>query len=500
MYMRLGIFILVFALYFHEKTSAFAQSTDNPIVIELSATSFTIERPFTISINVRDSESRPVVAFPNIAGFVKQGTSYSSSRSEFGGREVVSQVIVQTYAATQPGTFRLAPFTVTVDGQTVRSPGAQLIVRPSATATTSTSALSTTALAKAKTDKRAAFLQTTVNYTRLYTGQGLHIRVSFYVAENYPYELRFDRLAQQVELLTRQLRPVNAWEENDNISELRPRPALLNGQRYVEYPVYSATFFPLATRTGLPRTITLPAVSLRVSRQSPTPVQPTGPGSQTGRAATAAGQQTDEVAFSSEPVTVLVQPLPGRNGQPGAVSVGSFRLIDEADRSQVGVGQSVRYDIRIEGQGNIASIQAPQLVNAGDGLDVFPPQAQEQIGRTGAAVSGYKSFRYFLIPKQKGPLTLANRFFWVYFDPQIGRYDTLRPRLVLRVGEATDSLATGIVPSDTLDQAGRPSIYAGLEQTDSTEQSVNWPVLVRAIANVLIIIMILGTLFVFARK
>lgn len=496
--MKLGIFILILALYFYEIRPSFAQSADNSIVIELSATTFTIERPFTIAILVRDSEERPTVTFPTIPGLVKQGTSNSSTRSEISGREVVSQIVTQTYAATQPGIFRLPAFAVTINGQTIRSPGAQLIVKPSAGSPATSSINSATASAKG--NKRAAFLQTTVNRTRLYTGEGLHIRTAFYVAENYPYELRFDQLAQQVDALARQLRPVNAWEENDNISELRPRPALQNGQRYIEYPVYSATFFPLAMRNGLPRTIALPAVSLLVSRLNPATPQSATPASQSNRAVTTSGQPADRVAFTSEPIQVLVQPLPPRSGQAGAVSVGSFRLVDEVDRSRVAVGQSVRYDVRLEGQGNIASIQAPQLIAPEADLDVFPPQSQEQIGRSGDVVSGFKSFRYFLIPKQKGTLTLANRFFWVYFDPQTGRYDTLRPRAVLRVGEAADSAATGIVPSDTLEQAGRLSIYAGLEQTDSTRQSVNWPVLVRAIANVLIILMILGTLFVFARK
>jgi hypothetical protein len=494
MYMRLAIFIVLLGLYFHEKTPLYAQQDESKVVIELSALDFTIERPFTISVIIRDSENRPTIAFPDIPGFVKQSTSNSSTNSEVGGREVVNQVVTQSYVATRPGTFRLAPFSIAAGGTTIRSPGARLVVRPSAT---SAAAANAAILSKAKADKQAAFLRTTVSQTSLYTGEGLHIGVSFWVLEDYPYELRFDRLAEQVEVMARQLRPVNAWEENDNISELNRRLIVYSGRRYVEYPLYSATFFPLAGRGGAARTISLPAVSLRMPRLSR--VVAGSPVSQTVPGAGDTYRQADVVTFVSQPIVVSVKPLPVVRGPVGPVSVGTFRLVDEVDRNRVAEGQSVRYDIRIEGQGNIASIQAPQWV-AGPEVDVFPPQAQEQIGRTDGLVSGYKSFRYFLIPKQKGPLSLANRFFWVYFDPQSGRYDTLRPRTVLRVGEAADSLSTGIVPSDTLDQAGRPSIYAGLEQADSTEQSVNWPVLIRAIANVLILIMILGTLFVFARK
>ncbi|MEZ0487449.1 BatD family protein [Fibrella aquatica] len=459
-----------------------------------------IERPFTISLLVRDSENRPSISFPDIPGLVKQGIAFSTTRAEQDGQEVTGQLIVQTYLATRSGTIRVPPFTLTVNGQTVRSPGVTLTVRA---VISPAEAAAAAALARLKTDKMAAFLQTSVNQLTVYTGEGLQIRLSFFVAENYPYELKFDQLERQVAAMVRQLRPVNAWEESDNISELVTKPVVLNGRKYFEYRIYQSTFFPLATRTGAARQITLPALSLVVTRQSvpPAPALPASASTSTPRA-NPAMRKAEQATFVSQPVTIQVRPLPQQTtvSAQGPVSVGKFRLVAEVDQNRVMIGQSVRYDLRIEGRGNIAGIQPPQADGSNTDVDIFPPQIQEQIGRSDEQVSGYKTFRYFLIPKQKGDLALAERFFWVYFDPQSGRYDTLRPQTILHVGEPSDGLAQGIVPSDTLDGAGRPSIYAGLEQTDSTEQFINWPVLVRAAANVLIILMILGTLFVFARK
>ena len=496
--MRLVIFIVFLVLYFYEGNRAFGQSTENQLVIDYSATDFLIERSFTISLLIRDSDSRPTVSFPEIPGLVKQGIARSATRSELGGREVTSQLLVQTYLASQAGTVKVPPFTLTVNGQSVRSPGLTLTVR---SVTSSAEAAAMAAATKAKNDEQAAFLRTSVNQTTVYTGEGLRIQLSFFVAENYPYEIKFEQLEQQVAAIVRRLKPVNAWEENDNISESRGIPALVNGRKYVEYRLYGATFFLLATRTAAARQLTLPALPLTVSRQL---VPPTiAPGS-TGKPAsgTLVTPKTEAVTFVSQPVTIQVRPLPNAPAKSnlGQVSVGTFRLVAEVDHNRVAVGESVRYDIRLEGQGNIAGIQAPQITVSEADLDIFPPQVQSVVGRTGEQVSGYKSFRYYLIPKQKGRLALTNRFFWVYFDPQTGRYDTLRPQTILRVGEASEGQAVGVVPSDTLDGSGRPSIYAGLEQIKSTEQFINWPVLVRAIANVLIVLMILGTLFAFARK
>ena len=500
--MRLVVFVVFLALYFYELNTVIGQPTDNPLVIEYSNTDFLIERPFTISLTIPNSDTRPTITFPDIPGLIRQGIAYSTTRSETGGREVVSQIIVQSYLATRPGTIRIPPFALTAAGQSVRSPGVVLTVRA---VTSPIAAATATALVKAKNDRQAAFLQTSVNQTSLYTGDGLRIRLSFFVAENYPFGIKFEQLETQVAAIVRQLRPVNAWEENDNIAELTPRPVVLNGRKYIEYRIYQATFFLLASRTGVGRLVNLSAVPLTVSRltnATPTPASPVS-GSTAADKATSPISKIETVTFVSQPVTVTVRPLPPRKtAVPGSgqLTVGTFRLADDVDRSRVAVGQSVRYEIRIEGRGNIAGIQPPQSPPSGPNLDVFPPQVQEQIGRTDEQVSGYKRFRYFLIPKQKGKLRLADRFFWVYFNPQLGRYDTLRPQTVLSVGGSADSPAISIVPSDTLDGTGRSSIYAGLEQTDSTATTVNWPVLIRAIANVLIILMILGTLFVFTRK
>ncbi|MEZ0538369.1 BatD family protein [Fibrella arboris] len=460
-----------------------------------------IERPFTISLLIRNSDTRPAIAFPDIQGLVKQGITTSTTKSDVGGNELTSQLITQTYLAIRPGIIRVAPFTLTVNGQSVRSPGVTLTVKA---VISPAEAAAAAALTRAKNDRQAAFLQTSVNQTSVYTGEALRIRLSFFVAENYPYELKFGQVEQQVAAIVRKIRPVNAWEENDNITELTPRPLVLNGRKYIEYRLYQATFFLLATRSGTARQISLPSVPLTVTRQlagTPTAMAP-GSLSYVANRSVSPGQKAESVTFTSEPISVQVRPLPYLAGTsaPGQISTGTFRLVAEVDQNRVLVGQSVRYDIRIEGRGNIAGIRPPQVVASSADVDIFPPQIQEQIGRTDEQVSGHKSFRYFLIPKQKGTLPLAERFFWVYFDPQLGRYDTLRPQTILRVGEASDGLAVGIVPSDTLDGAGRPSIYAGLEQADSTKKSINWPVLIRATANVLIILMILGTLFVFTRK
>ena len=496
--MRLVLFGVLLTLCFYSRTAVFGQSADNQLVVDHSVTEFSIERSFTISLLVRDAGARPVVNFPDIPGLVKQGVSASTTRTDQAGREVVSHQLVQTYLATRPGTIAVAPFVLSANGQVVRVAGLVLTVRPGAAATQAAARLAT-----ANADKQAAFLQATVGQPAVYPGEALRVTLAFFVAENYPYELTFSGLESQIAAIVRRIRPVNAWEETDNITEITPRPARINGRRYVEYRLYQATFFLLNSRVAPARPLGLPAVSLTVMRRAGGP--PTSPPEALTATSPTPTTAAQAVTFSSEPVPFSIRPLPAQTGtqpaQRGQTSVGTFRLTDGLDRGRVLVGQSVRYDIRLEGQGNIAGIQPPQLsLPAATDLDVFPPQVQEQISRAEAGVSGTKSFRYFLIPRQKGTVLLANRFFWVYFDPRTGRYDTLRPQATLRVVADGDSTNTGIIPADTLGGTGQPSIYAGLDNTSSTAQSVNWPLLIRAVANVLIVVMLLGTVFIFFKR
>ncbi len=497
----------------YESTFVFSQSTENLLVIDHSATDFSIERSFTISLLVPGVDVRPVVAFPDIPGLVKQGISSSSTRTEVASREQTNHLLVQTYLAVRPGIIRVAPFTLAANGQVARASGLVLTVRPGPAAVLA-AVQAAARLANANADERAAFLQASVGQPAVYPDEGQRVTLSFFVAENYPYELSFQGLETQIAEIVRKIRPLNAWEETENITEIVPRPALLKGRRYVEYRLYAATFFLLNSRAAPARPLGLPAVSLTVLRRAvgPMPIGPasgsaSAPGTFSATSPASATASAEAITFSSEPVPFRVRPLPAPAGssngagQAGQTSVGTFRLTDGLDRGQVLVGQSVRYDIRIEGQGNIAGIQPPQLVQpAATDLTVFPPQVQEQLNRNAAVVSGTKLFRYFLIPTQKGTVVLANRFFWVYFNPRLGQYDTLRPQATLRAVASADGATPGIVPADTLGGSGRPSIYAGLERISSTEQTVNWPLLIRAMANVLVVVMLLGTLFVFFKR
>jgi hypothetical protein len=483
--MFVAIFRNILVLFFCFLFSGFSQSIDNLSSIELGQTTFPIERPFTISLIIPNSEIRATVTFPDIPGFIKKGMSTSVTPVERGDKTATNQVITQNYQARAAGRFRLLPFTIAINGETISSEGAVLIVQSSASLSVPGSTmLNSVGVAP----EGAAFLSLRASKRSIYTGDGVALTLSFFVADNYPYELSFQALDKQLQSITKKIRPANSWEENLPINDLKPVPVVISKKKFREYRIFQSVFFPLANQS-----LQLPAVSLQLGRR---PV--IGPPS----------SQPETAVFTSKPLTVVVRALPVHPLR-GRVPVGTFRLEESLERQHVVVGKSVRYTFSISGRGNIATLPAPGILNERAEVDVFPPEERHTISHSDGEITGRKTFTYYIVPHQNGVVSLANHFQWVYFDPQTARYDTLRPHLALQVGgnESGVMINTNILSGSTVANGETipvvpvgNSIYAGIEGMDSTRQPISISVLIRSLANVLIVIMLLGMVFVLVKK
>jgi hypothetical protein len=483
--MMLAIFRNFLALFFCVSIAGFSQVIDNDITIELGQTNFPIERPFTISVIIPNSDTRPSITFPDIAGFTKKGTSASVTPSEIGGKTITNQVITQNYQARAPGRFRVPPFSIQVNDETVQSEGTILMIRSSAVSSIPTN-LTTTAIVPPPNG--SAFLSLRASKSIIFSGESVALTLSCFFADNYPYKLSFTALDKQLQAINKKIRPANAWEENLNITELNPVPVSVGGKKFREFRLYQSVFFPLSNQT-----LKLPAVTLWLGKE---PI--IGPPS----------AKPETIVFTSKPLTVAVRPLPAHPLR-GRVPVGLFRLEEGLERQRVSVGQSVRYTFSVTGEGNIATLPAPETLSDTTAVDVFPPKERHTINNSGTEVTGHKTFTYFVVPHQNGVISLINRFQWIYFNPQTARYDTLRPRLQLQVGKKGSAMAinstveaalSGTNGETVVVTPAGDSLYAGIETIDSTHQPLSIPVLIRAIANVLIVLMLLGMIFVFFKR
>lgn len=484
--MLLEIFRKFLVLYFYTVVALYGQSADNVASIEISQTDFSIERPFTISLIIPNSETRPTVSFPDIPGFIKKGIVTSTTSTEINEKNVISQVITQSYQARSAGSYLLQAFSLTVNGETISSEGATLTVRASGLGS------STPDLAQNTVNvvpDGSAFLSLRASKSAIYTGESVTLTLSFFVADNYPYVLNFTALDKQLQTILKKIRPANSWEENIAINELKPSEVTIGGKKFREFRIYQSVFFPLSNQT-----LIVPAVSLQLIRPRPIIGPPSA--------------QTERVLFSSKPLAITVKPLPA-HAMRGRVPVGLFRLEEILERPRIRAGQSIRYTFTVAGEGNIATLPTPILLNERDEMAIFPPEERHLLNHINNQIKGRKSFTYFIMPRQNGTVRLSNYFQWIYFNPQTARYDTLRPRLHLQVG-GQGPRATASVSSSSTSLSGSKgfaaeastgkSLYAGIEAMDSTRRSISISSLVRAVANVLIVIMLFGMIFVLFKK
>jgi hypothetical protein len=110
------------------------------------------------------------------------------------------------------------------------------------------------------------------------------------------------------------------------------------------------------------------------------------------------------------------------------------------DADSVAVGEPVSLTVQVQGIGNLTTLSPPQL-NLPSVIDAYEPDVETDVERNGREIRGTKTFAYTLVPRTGGRHALPPVSF-SYFDPETGRYETLRAEVSpLRVS-GTASRAT----------------------------------------------------------
>lgn len=109
----------------------------------------------------------------------------------------------------------------------------------------------------------------------------------------------------------------------------------------------------------------------------------------------------------SNPITVDVEPLPAGRPEPFSGVVGSLDLSVSLDRDSVEANEAVTLTVRAQGEGNLKGIPDPNLDLPGD-FEAYPPEVTETSQRSGAGLSGTKTWEYVMIPRAPGIRTLPS--------------------------------------------------------------------------------------------
>ena len=446
--------------------NSFAWAQDTKISIELGEKNLPINKPFTISVIIQNSERRDATGFPNIQGFQKRGVESVTTSTVVGGKTLLNHRIIQNYAANKEGTYRIAQFSMMVIGQPVRSEGGTInVIPPSLSGNESLSDKNEVENGGIIAEEEA-FLALRVNTSRVFVGQGFTVKLALYVAETNTTEMNFpDNLGAQVSAISHKLQPSNCLIENFEIEEVQTVPILIGTKKYTEYKLYQAVLYPLNSQPIRFGEVELIMMVKQANKEMPK-------------------------VFKASSFAIIPMELPA-NVAKNQVVVGVFQVQERLSSNRLVTGKSFQYEVHVVGEGNFSAIPVPEILS--DTLfDFYPPEVRQLISRRIGRVTGEKIFTFQVIPKQAGTFALGKYVRWMHFDPQTARYDTLRANLTVKV--------SGKSIKDDSEASEDDSIYANLDKADSTQQEIDWRALVNGLANLMLAVMLVGMGAIFWTK
>ena len=456
------------------------------IEVKTGADEIALNEPFTITVVVENDKLKNLGGFPEINGFIKRGTSSSTSTQFINGQVSSTQSITQNYVAQREGSYRLPSFTINVNGEDIRVPGKQILVGPPRERRRQVDPFASDPweelFGRRKgteefIDVRAdAFFALTTDKKDVYVGEGFNTSLAFYVSERNRADLEFYDMSKQLTDILKRIRPANCWEENFNVENIKREQVTINNQRYQKYLIYQATFYPLNDEP-----VEFPSVGLKLIKykmaKNPSFFGPS--------------RQEDFKTFYTQAKSVQVKELP-EHPLKDQVAVGEYRLAEQISGQELNTGESFSYNFKVQGRGNINAIEDPGLP-ATENFDFYTPNIQQNVHRRNSEVTGSRSFGYYAIPNEPGTYDLGDYFSWTFFNPVEEQYQTLKSDISVTVrGESKKN--------QTILATDLGSFYDIIDLQDNQLQSRHRYQFLKVFANIFILVMLVLTAVFIFRK
>lgn len=125
-------------------------------------------------------------------------------------------------------------------------------------------------------------------------------------------------------------------------------------------------------------------------------------------------------------------------------AVGQFELTSSLSDKEVETNQAVTLKVKVSGKGNLKLVKVPEIKFPHD-FDAYDPKADNNIKSGASGFTGSKTAEYVAIPRFGGNFTIpASQF--VYFDPSDATYKTLSTQpynITVKGNTITDSQVSG---------------------------------------------------------
>lgn len=453
---KVHIFLLITLL----KLPLLAWSQQSEATVSYGNTTIELDEKFTIKVVIR-AKDYDVSDFPDIEGFTKSGRSVAHASFKRDGIRGIEHTITQSYVPKRSGTFKLSPTSITVNGQERSLPGEIISVSLKNNLETANADSIEVEIVDIDEKEDAQLLLNTFRDS-VFVGQGFRVTVGFYVSDLNTVGWDFPAdLTSQVEAIAQAVKPSNCLESRKEITRITSQRTRINGRGYTQYTLFEAIYYPLNAQPIVFKPVSLTMIKI-------------------------GSDVNDKRVFTTKPASLGVKPLP-EHPLKDKVPVGDFYLREWLTKGETETGVSVPYEFRIIGQGNFATVNLPTPENDAR-FDFYPSEVKNNIKE--GSLSGNRIFKYMVFPKDSGEIALSNYFKFIFFNVKKANYDTLSSNVTLSVsGEKITSTSRK-----------KNDIYAGLENMSSEDIPVNYRIILKNMANVLIVSMMIALLFMMRKS
>lgn len=155
---------------------------------------------------------------------------------------------------------------------------------------------------------------------------------------------------------------------------------------------------------------------------------------------TAADAEVFENDISTEPITVVVKPIP-QKGKPAVFSgaIGDFSISSAIINEGLTVNEEGVLEITIAGKGNFIQLDAP-VINWPAGIEGFEPVVKDSLDIYATPLKGKRKFRYAFVASAQGTYAIPSVSL-TFFNADTGIYKTVTTRSQqINIGEKKEQI------------------------------------------------------------
>lgn len=384
------------------------------VKIETGKSTLFVDEFFTISISIQNGKLDSYENFPDIEGFAKDKIESNASSDP---KIIVKPLIItQKYFPEKEGNYILPDFSLKVNGKLFLGKGKTITVLAKEIEKQTVIEKNNFIIKPDLLPTKEATLVYATSKKEVYEREQLYITLLVLVPDNSKTILKFNDLQNQLQEIIKKTKPQNCTQETIPLDSIAKGTYTFQNKTYTYFKIYETVLFPINGKE-----ILLP--SQNISMQNV--------------------KKNEDIKLISKSLGIPIKKIPP-HPLKDKVPVGELNLVEAVSMSDFKTGRGFTYLFKIEGSGNLTQIEKIKVLQ-NPYFEIYEPEVSRKQSLHQNKVNGSVMFTFFMVPEEPGNYGFRDVFSLIYFNPSIGKYDTLHSRFIAQVkGESKKHLGLSL--------------------------------------------------------